>query len=147
MLAPCNECQGVKLDGRRTENPRPFVQFRRILAPVVAALATFGTLVFLLAGCGGGGSSHLAVQDSATVAGFRLDVARTVVDGSGYGDLLESTDAVIALARDDPQAVYQPESTDPALTMRQVLSDAAADLGPYQPDLAAKLDRAVQTLD
>jgi hypothetical protein len=99
------------------------------------------------AGCGGGdgGPVVLGSDDALQVAQFNTDVAFTDLDGSGYGDLLESMDAVIAIARRDPEAVY--ETTDgERRTMRQVLSDAASRLQDSQPDLAAELDRAVGTL-
>lgn len=97
-----------------------------------------------LAACGGD-SDSLNADQQYTVAKFRADVATTVLDSSGYESLLDSMDEVIALAREEPGAVYE-DSAGQKLTMTQVLSDAASDLQPYRPEMAAELDRAVQTL-
>lgn len=105
-----------------------------------AAGATVAACLALLAGCGGGGD-ELSAADRVEVAGFNADVASTVLDGSGYGALLDSLDTVTALAREKPDAEYE------GRTLRQVLADAASDLQPYQPDLAAEIDRTVETLD
>jgi len=107
----------------------------------------FVAAMLLVAACGGGGDTELSPGDRVVVAGFELDVAATVLDGSRYGQLLDSVDAVIDLARSNPDAIYRTEAGGPReRTMRQVLSDAASTLAPYQPALAAKLDRAVETL-
>lgn len=103
-------------------------------------------------GCGGGDSSDsLPIDDQVVVANFEADVATTVLDGSGYESLLTSMDRMIALARAKPDAVYETDAFEdsPAesRTLRQVLADAASTLQPYQPDLAAQLDRARETLD
>jgi hypothetical protein len=110
---------------------------------VLLAIVVSAVVALALTGCGGGGdeaSAQLTPDERLTVATFNADVASTVLDGSAYGSLLDSMDQAIALARQKPDADYD------GLTMRQVLSDAASDLQPYQPDLAAKLDRAVDTL-
>lgn len=115
-----------------------------LITCVVLAVTVF--VLAATAGCGGGDSEATLNADQAVVvAGFNADVAFVNLDGSSYGDLLDSMDEVIALARENPDAIY--EGTDGKVTMRQVLSDAASTLQPSQPDLAAQLDRAVETLE
>lgn len=111
----------------------------RWIIGLLAALA-------LLAGCGGG-SDSLSAGDEATVASFRAN-ASLVAGGSDrwYGNLLTTTDAVIVIARDSPDAVYT-DGDGNELTMRQVLSDAATTLEGAEPDLAERLGRTVATLD
>ena len=110
----------------------------------------------VIAGCGGG-SDGLTAAEQATIASFNADVA--FVDNEGdlgldaYESLLTSIDEVIAIAREKPDAVYETEAAEdgsyPAesRTMRQVLSDAAGELAESEPEMAAQLDRAVETLD
>lgn len=120
----------------------------RFLNALITCLV-LATSVFVLAataGCGGDSTATLNPDQAVVVAGFNADVAFVALDGSSYADLLESKDAVIALARENPDAVY--ETTDgERTTMRQVLSDAASTLQGSHPDLAAELDRAVATLE
>lgn len=100
--------------------------------------------VLLMAGCGGADS--LSLDDQATVASFRAN-ASLVAGGSArwYADLLDTADATIAIARDHPDATYTDEEGN-ALTMEQLLSDEAGTLRSVAPELADKLDSAVQTL-
>jgi len=115
-----------------------------VITCLLLAVAVF--VFAATAGCGGGGEATLNPDQAVTVAGFNADVAFVDLDGGSYGDLLDSMDAVIALARENPDAVY--ETTDgERTTMRQVLSDAASTLQGSHPDLAAELDRAVATLE
>jgi len=118
---------------------------RNLLNAACFVVVSLAAILGLAAGCGGGDTATLTPDQAVTVAGFNADVAFVNLDGSSYGDLLESMDAVIALAREDPDAIYEVEGEQ--RTMRQVLSDAASTLQASNPDLAAELDRAVGTLE
>lgn len=110
-----------------------------------ASLVALGLLV----GCGGGESAGLTEDERLDIATFRADVSNTSLAGAAvgpvdaelYGALLDGSDTVIAIARDKPDAEYE------GLTMPQVLADAAAELEPYEPEIAGRLDRAVATLE
>lgn len=105
-----------------------------------SALALALALAALTFGCGGGGSASLTPDEQLTVAAFESDVAGAAIDPL-IPRLADSTDAMIALARAKPDAQYEGAS------MAQVMSDAAGELEVTNPDLSAKLDRAVATLD
>lgn len=68
----------------------------------------------------------------------RVAFSRTVLDGSAYGATLRGIDTLIALCREDPEAIYDPDGE--ALTMVQVLEDGANTLRRYRPELAAELE-------
>ncbi len=101
-------------------------------------------------GCGG---SKVAPPDSYTVTTFNLLVASAAMscfaDGtaSDVEGLQQAVDETIALARKDPDAVYEPSGGGEQQTMRQVLSDAATELDDCTDGYSAQLDRAAQTLD
>lgn len=69
----------------------------------------------------------------------------TIYDSSMYDETLDGIDKVISLARRKPCAFYD-DANQGELTMREVLSSDASDLDEYQPDLAARLDRAHEDL-
>jgi Tfp pilus assembly protein PilF len=113
---------------------------------VVVALMLISGTAGLAAGCGAG-ETDLSARENQAVAEFRLDVAMTALNGSGYEDLLDSMDKVIQIARSNPDALYITDSRGhEKRTMRQVLADAASSLAPYDPALATELDRAAETL-
>ena len=138
---------------------------RRAFAVVM--LVTAG----LLAGCGGGDDdpaatppattaatsepAYLTADDTVRVAEINLALAQYCVaviggDAPGAGlqdEVLEGVDELIALTRQDPEALVQ-FGDDPPLTMRQYLGDAASTLdnGSCAPSLAAEIDRALATL-
>ena len=60
--------------------------------------------------------------------------------------LSRGTDNLIKLARQQPDALYEPGGDEDPITMRQVLSDLASDNEACNPQLTRKLDRAVDTL-
>ena len=121
-------------------------------ASVVILVLTIGAAGLLAASDGeGNGSKEISVTAAVTVSEFEYYAASNVFDGSSYGDLLGSIDAVIAIARRDPEAIYWTQAFEggsPAesRSIRQVLSDGAATLNRHQPDLAEKLKLALQTL-
>ena len=119
---------------------------------IVAAL-----FVLLLAMVVGGCAKKLTDKESMTVANFQLDVSSEVLIADGYDstdsamdpevhfdDLYETTPEVIAIARKKPDAIY--DAGDEKLTMRQVLSDAAADLSSADPETSDQLRLAIETL-
>ena len=87
---------------------------------------------------------YLTPDERATVAGFELHVAATVLDGSMYGELLKFIDQVIALARAKPDHIYEHPKGE--RSMRQVLGDAASSLDGYRPKLMRQLERAIDSL-
>lgn len=114
---------------------------RAALAAVLAAIAALGVA------CGKPPPSELSPRANAAVAAFEGDVRATIsLDdriGPTYGDLLDSSRAVIALARTDPDAVYRPPGGGRPETLRQVLASAALRLASYEPALTARLVRAL----
>lgn len=116
---------------------------RRVVMIVVA----FTMAAVLMAGCGGGGSNGLGLDDQYTVATFRAQAALDAVGGGDQGALMDATDQVIALARQDPEATYDTDEGAGSITMRQVLSDGATTLASSSPEVAAQLDRAVASLE
>lgn len=117
---------------------------RIALAAAVVATASLGVA------CGHRPTPELSRQANAAVTRFEGDVEATVsLDdriGPTYGDLLHSADAVIALARTSPDALYRPPAGGSRETMRQVLSAAALRLASYEPALAARLVRVLDEL-
>ena len=111
----------------------------------VAVMVSAGLLI----GCGGDGGGEVDVLDRPLVSSFKANAALVSFGADPRGDyraeLLSTVDDLIALAREDPDAIY--EGVDGPVTMRQVLSDAATELQSAEPDLAAQLDRAVETLE
>ena len=91
-------------------------------------------VVAVLAGCGG---ASLTSDEELSIAEARVAVSRLVLDGSDYGKSLRAVDGMIALYRAKPDAEYD------GLTMRQHLQDMASTLGPYRPEMAAEIDRAL----
>jgi hypothetical protein len=115
---------------------------RMALAAVLSAAALGAS------GCGQRIAPELSPQANATVATFEEDVRATIslddrLFGPTYGDLLQSLDAVIALARTNPDAAYRPPAGRGSETMRQVLAAAALRLASYEPALAARLVRVL----
>jgi hypothetical protein len=90
-----------------------------------------------------------AVFVAATDANLARYCVQTLRDGVPSAKLDQAvrrgTDNLITLARDNPDATYQSHSAG-TRTMRQVLSDMASDVDSCDPQLAGKLDRAVDTL-
>jgi hypothetical protein len=105
-------------------------------------LLAMSLAIVFVAGCGG---ESLTVEEETEVAEARLNFSMLVLDGSGYGESLESLDRMIALYRAKPDAKYDPDEDVEGddLTMRQVLQDAASELDDYRPDMAAEIDRAL----
>lgn len=103
-----------------------------------------------LAACGDKG----VTADDVTIANFRATVSSAVLgcttdgdSGPAGADLLDGrVEEVIAIAKRDPDAEYQASTDDVPLSMRQVLSDAATDLVGCEPDVAAQLSQAVETI-
>lgn len=92
-------------------------------------------VVLLVAGCGGG---SLTDKEKMMVLGAEAAITSTVANGSEYGDTLQGVDDLIAIYRAKPDAALD------GTTVREHLQDMASTLEPYQPDLAAKLDRALK---
>lgn len=69
------------------------------------------------------------------VAEARMHFAKLVLDGSGYGESLDSLDEVIKIYRAKPDATYDGEP------MSDVLKSVASDLAGYRPAMADRLDR------
>lgn len=113
---------------------------KQVLALTLLALVALS--IIQIAGCTA--KSTLTPKEGVMVAEFELDAAKTVVDGSRYGQLLKSVDKVLTLARKKPDAIY--ETSNEKRTMRQVLSDGASTLAGYQGELSKKLELAVETL-
>jgi hypothetical protein len=97
----------------------------RVLLPML--LAT------LLIGCG----DKLTAHEQTVVAEAQQAAAMNVLDGSMRRETADGVDQVIALYRQKPDAEYN------GLTMRQVLEDLASSLDGAQPQLAARIDRAL----
>ena len=115
----------------------------RIALPLAVVLLAAGGLL-LLSGCGDRDSTSLSPQAELTVASFERDVrASTSLDdrtsGPSYGELLASLNAVIAVARSNPDALYTRAGQTRARTMSEVLLDAAITLAPYEPGLTRRL--------
>lgn len=100
-------------------------------------------------------AAQKVVDESVTI--FRSDVSEAIYNNSSsaepltpeeaasaHAKLSDSTDEVIAAARKNPDAVYSADGE--YRTMRQVLSDAAVTLSPYEPEISKKLDAAVEVL-
>ena len=88
------------------------------------------------------------------VAATRLNAAKACVQRLKNGAetaklhlaLSRGADNLIKLARQQPDALYEPGGDEDPVTMRQVLSDLASDNEACNPQLSRKLDRAVDTL-
>jgi hypothetical protein len=120
-----------------------------------AGVAAIVALALALVACGGGSSSESLsdANDKAEAASLAADWAVARADlalyclkqlSDGSGDRLEaddSTDALIKIARANPDDEYEP-----GLTYRQSLGDQASDLVKCDTALADKLDRALLTL-
>lgn len=92
--------------------------------------------VVLLAGCG---SAKLSSEESAKVARYEQAFATTVQDGEDFRATLDGVDYLIALCRAKRDAEYDQRS------VKQVTEDAANTLREYQKDLAAQLDRVLDS--
>jgi ABC-type glycerol-3-phosphate transport system substrate-binding protein len=100
---------------------------------MLRALAALVALA-VIAGCGG---ASFTSDEELSIAEARVAISHLVLDGSDYGKTLRAVDDMIALYRAKPDAEYD------GLTMRQHLQDMASDLGPYRPEMAAEIDRAL----
>ena len=98
----------------------------RALAPLLA--------LAVMAGCGG---ASLTSDEELSIAEARVAVSHLALDGSDYGKSLRAVDDMITLYRAKPDAEYD------GLTMKQHLQDMASTLGPYRPEMAAEIDRAL----
>src|SRR5262245_3786077 len=101
-----------------------------------------------LVACGGSPELDVLSGEELDVATARSSIASYVSDRNheldddfqesiSYQELVDGVDRLIEIYRAKPDAVYDGK------TMRQVLQDAASDLDQDEPDLAAKIDRAI----
>lgn len=95
--------------------------------------AALAAIVVAFAGCGG---EQLTDDESLTVQTARVAVAQRLGP-----EAVEGVDRVLKIYRAKPDADYDSEGD--ALTMREVVEDMASDLEENQPQLASKLDRAL----
>ena len=100
--------------------------------PAVLALAFIG--------CGG---EKLTDDEQMAVLEARVAFSHTVLDSSMYAETLEGMDMLIDLYRDKPDATIE-QYDDPDITVRQAVIDGANTLREYRPELAAKLELALE---
>lgn len=99
-----------------------------------SGLLTLAVALTFVIGCGGAG---LSATEKLRVARAEQAFSLTVLNGSHYGETIRGVDQLIALCRAKGAADYD------GRTVKQVLEDAANELRPYQPELAAELDRVL----
>ena len=117
-------------------------------AGVIAILASLaaGGQWFLVAQTGSS-ATDLTPRDAQKVSVFEanLSVLTSLDDripSPTYGEVVESMNKVIVLARSNPDALYT--NGHRRQTLRRVLIDAALALTPYERRLSAKLLRAIE---
>lgn len=106
----------------------------------VAALAAVVLISVSVTACGG---EELTDDEQLAVLAARVAFAHTVLDSGMYSDTLEGVDMLIDLYRAKPDAVVE-QYDDPNITVRQAVIDGANTLREYRPELAAKLELAVE---